>query len=335
MTLRMDLVNLEDRILGGLYGLLIGDAVGVPYEFSSANRLPPLEEIDLRPPLGFQRAHAHAPKGAWSDDGAQALCLLASLLHCKQLDLHDFSRRLLSWFEHGYMAVDNVVFDVGIQTSRALRAILGGTPVERAAPAEEMNNGNGSLMRVLPLALWHTGSDEQLIEDAAGQSIPTHAHARSQVCCALYCLWARGTLEARTDAWARATETLRRYCQTNAIFRAELEEHVQPDAPAAGKGSGYVVDCLHSARLALEEPTFERVVQRAIAFGNDTDTTAAVAGGIAGLRHGMSAIPERWLAGLNGRSTVDPIAAELLEDLRKRAGERSALSCSAASRRSP
>jgi ADP-ribosyl-[dinitrogen reductase] hydrolase len=312
----------DDRILGGLYGLLIGDAVGVPYEFHAANRIPPLEQIDLTPPAGFRRAHAQAPKGAWSDDGAQALCLLASLLQAGKLDLEDFSRRLLNWYEHGYMAVDNVVFDVGIQTSRALRAIMGGTPIERAAPAEEMNNGNGSLMRVLPLVLWHTGTDDELIEDAADQSIPTHAHARSQLCCALYCLWARATLADRGDAWVHATQTLRRYCESNAIWRTELEEHVQPDAAPGGKGSGYVVDCLHSARLALEESTFERVVQRAIAFGNDTDTTAAVAAGIAGLRHGLRGIPERWLAGLSGRSIVDPLAAELL-------------SYSAASRRSP
>ena len=81
----------------------------------------------------------------------------------------------------------------------------------------------------------------------------------------------------------------------------------------------YVVDCLHSARLAVEEPTFQRVIQRAISLGDDTDTTAAVAGGIAGLKHGLNGIPAHWRDGLAGRSLVDPLAERLLASLRERA----------------
>jgi ADP-ribosylglycohydrolase len=68
--------------------------------------------------------------------------------------------------------------------------------------------------------------------------------------------------------------------------------------------------------LALAEPNFQRVVQRAISFGDDTDTTAAVAGGIAGIRHGLGGIPERWLAALAGRPLVDPVAQQLIEHLK-------------------
>lgn len=67
---------IEDKILGGLYGLLIGDAVGVPYEFHAPERLPPFEQIDMVPPAGFVRSHQGIAAGTWSDDGAQALCLL-------------------------------------------------------------------------------------------------------------------------------------------------------------------------------------------------------------------------------------------------------------------
>jgi ADP-ribosyl-[dinitrogen reductase] hydrolase len=305
-------------VLGGLYGLLIGDAVGVPYEFSAPTALPALELIDIEPPPGFVRAHPVAPRGAWSDDGAQALCLLASLLGCSGLDLVDLGNRFVNWRDWGYLAVDNVVFDIGIQTSVALSAIANGVPAERAGLGEERHNGNGSLMRVLPLALWHTGSDHQLIRDAARQSIPTHAHVRSQVCCALYCLWARATLSGVEDSWQHATRVLRQYCTENPDWSFELEQHVRPDGPPGGSGSGYVVDCLHSARLAAQEPTFERVVQRAVSLGNDTDTTAAVAAGIAGLRHGLSAIPQRWRDVLAGRSLVEPLAAQLLTSLRER-----------------
>jgi len=87
--------------------------------------------------------------------------------------------------------------------------------------------------------------------------------------------------------------------------------HSGNDEEPGGTGSGYAVDCLHSARLALLEPTYERVVKRAVSLGNDTDTTAAVAGGIAGIRHGLAGIPDRWLDALSGRDLVDPLA-ELL-----------------------
>ncbi len=310
----------EDFVLGGLYGLLIGDAVGVPYEFRSPKELPARELIEMDPPAGFVCAHPSAPRGAWSDDGAQALCLLASLLYCGGLDLQDLGNRLVNWCDWGYMAVDFMVFDVGNQTSLALSAIRNGAPAERAGPAEERHNGNGSLMRVLPLALWHTGTDEQLIQDAARQSIPTHAHLRSQVCCALYCLWARATLLRVDDPWQHAMRVLRQYCAGKADWSRELELHIRPDDAPSGSGSGYVVDCLHSARLAAQEPTFQRVVQRAVSLGNDTDTTAAVAAGIAGLQHGLSAIPERWRHALVGRALVDPLADQLLASLRERAG---------------
>jgi ADP-ribosyl-[dinitrogen reductase] hydrolase len=312
----MDLNPSENQVLGGLYGVLVGDALGVPYEFTNAEDLPPAAQIEMAPPPGFRRAHSAASFGAWSDDGAQALCLLASLLYRKKVDIDDLARRLINWYEHGYMAVDYLVFDVGIQTSRALSAIKGGTPVEHAAPASERNNGNGSLMRALPLALWHTGTDEQLVVDAMLQSLPTHAHLRSQLCCALYCLWARMTLLGNCEPWADAVRALRQMSRNNPAWESELDLQIQPDRPAGGNGTGYVVDCLHSARLALEEPTFERAVKRAIAFGEDTDTTAAVAGGIAGIRFGLAGIPERWISALPCRSTlIEPLAQELVAHL--------------------
>lgn len=299
-------MNDHERLLGGLYGLLVGDAVGVPYEFHTPATLPPWEEIELTPPAEFRRAHTRAPAGAWSDDGAQALCLLASLLECRRLDADDLGRRFVAWRDTGYLAVDGVVFDVGVQTSTALAALRLGVPALRAGPSGERQNGNGSLMRVLPLALWHQGDDRELVRDAKLQSRITHGHPRSQLCCALYCLWARATLRGASDAWADATDTLRGLCGDTEWGR-ELEEHVRPDAEATGTGSGYVVDCLHSARFALLEPTYERVVKRAISLGNDTDTTAAVAGGIAGLRHGLDGIPSRWLTALSGRDLLQPL----------------------------
>ncbi len=307
----------RDRVAGGLEGLLIGDALGVPFEFKQPGALPAPEQIDFEPPASFPRSHAGTPPGTWSDDGAQALCLLASLLYAKRLDLDDFSRRLVDWADRGYLAVDGRVFDIGIQTNRAIAALRGGASWETSGPAHEMANGNGALMRVLPLALWHRGPDAELIALAAEQSRPTHAHPRSRVCCAMLCLWAKRLLESVDAPWDAAARVLRDDATgRDATWRAEVDGILDPGHARSASGSGYVVDTLWSARLALQQgENYAAVVRRAIAFGHDTDTTAAIAGGLAGIRHGLSGIPTSWRAHLRGREILEPILRQLLEAL--------------------
>lgn len=300
------------RIRGALYGLLVGDALGVPYEFHPPGSIPPMDAIEMDPPPGFRRAHADTPVGTWSDDGAQALCLLASLLYRGELDVGDFGRRLTNWYEYGYMAVDNRVFDVGVGTANALRRIAAGTPPSEAGGEGVYDNGNGSLMRSLPLVLWHRGADAELVRDAQRQSLPTHRHPRSLVCCALYCLWARGILEEREEPWEGAVSFLEERYSDDEVMLAELEFHIRPREPYASKGTGYVVDCLRSAQQLCRQGTYEEVVRGAVALGNDTDTTACVAGGIAGLMHGAEAIPARWLQPLRGKAEVEELLHRLL-----------------------
>ncbi|MGE3820984.1 MAG: ADP-ribosylglycohydrolase family protein [Isosphaeraceae bacterium] len=302
-----------DRIAGGLIGLLVGDALGVPYEFRPPELIPAAHAIEFQPPQGYARAHASVPPGTYSDDGAQALCLLASLLDRGALDPEDLGRRLLAWYDSGYLAVDGQVFDVGIQTSRALSALRQGTPALEAGPAHESTNGNGSLMRVLPLALWHQGADDELVADACAQSVVTHGHVRSQLCCALYCLWARRTLDESGDPWGSAVATLREILQDDPEGLADLEQSVRPDDRAEPTGRGYVVDSLHSARWAVEAGDYTTAVKAAVALGHDTDTTAAVAGGIAGIRQGLSGIPTRWRDALRGRELYQPLLDRLIE----------------------
>ncbi|MCB9645979.1 MAG: ADP-ribosylglycohydrolase family protein [Deltaproteobacteria bacterium] len=304
-----------ERVEGGLIGLLVGDALGVPYEFHPASEIPAAGLIEYQPPEGFSRAHVGVPPGTWSDDGAQALCLLASLLHRGGLDVEDFGRRLQNWYELGYLAVDNDVFDVGVTTGRAIAALRAGTPALEAGPSDTYSNGNGSLMRSLPLALWHTGPDARLVEDAFAQSRVTHGHLRAQVCCGLYCLWARCWLEDAGDPWGDATARFRALFPLESREREELEWQVRPDEAPSGNGSGYVVDSLRSARLAMELDSYEGVVRQAIRLGNDTDTTACVAGGIAGLRGGVQEIPERWRAKLRGEALYRPLLDGLLAHL--------------------
>jgi ADP-ribosylglycohydrolase len=306
-------VTLKDRIEGGLVGLLLADAIGVPFEFHGAALIATVPEIDLHPPAGFNRAHFGIPPGTWSDDGATALCLLESLLERERLDLDDLAGRLLAWRQRGHLAVDGHVFDVGITTSAALSAYRAGRPAASCGPSHESANGNGSLMRSAPLALWHRGTDEELVRDAMEQSLVTHGHPRSQVCCALYCLWVRRLLEGRPDGWAEACEGLRALLARRPGHLRELEEQVLTfDKP---HGTGYVVDCLHSARAALAEESYQCVVRAAVRFGSDTDTTACVAGGLAGVRWGASGIPPAWRKGLRGEELYRPLLDRLLERL--------------------
>ena len=297
----------EERLAAGLIGLLVGDALGVPYEFHAPEEVPPLSQIEYSPPADFWRSHPSVPPGTWSDDGAQALCLLDSLLTCGRFDPEDFGQRLVRWLDDGYLAVDSHVFDVGIQSANAITKLRAGTPALQAGSTEEHALGNGSLMRVLPLALWHRGTDAELVADAQAQSRVTHGHMRAQVCCALYCLWARRILDATANPWDTAVATLRALYPLSSLERQELEDGIHPDQPPDGHGGGYMVDAVHSARWAVMQGDYETSVRSAISLGNDTDTTACIAGGIAGLRDGVAAIPQRWRDGLRGKELYTPL----------------------------
>ncbi len=320
-----------------MLGLLVGDALGVPYEFSPPAKLPPRAQLEMTPPNTWLPAHFVA-NGTWSDDGATALALTDSLLDCDGLNLEDLALKLADWQDDGRYAVDANVFDIGITTSEAIGRFRSGVAAREAGPDNEMANGNGSLMRVLPLALWHRGDDENLARDAMAQSLVTHGHVRAQLCCALFCLWARriGNGNASEIAWADATQTLRELlpvlCRAaNPLdendeplqklmkqvalesWESELEFHIRPADEIPGRGSGYVVDCLRSVRDALREPDYEAVVKTAIGLGHDTDTTACIAGGVAGLRDGVKVIPVRWRNALRGREICNPIIERLVE----------------------
>jgi ADP-ribosylglycohydrolase len=299
-----------DRTRGGLYGLLVGDALGVPYEFHDASDIPSEQQIEMTPPRGFRRAHAGVPIGTWSDDGAQALCLLHSLTQDSSLNLTDFASQLVAWYETGHMTPDGKVFDVGIQTRRALGALQRGVEAMKAGPNGERDNGNGALMRCLPVVFVAQSTDE-VIDLAIRQGVVTHAHIRSQLSCALYAVAGAGILDGlpAMEAVSRAeSEVHRQFGETEHGDEARLVlgARVEPS-----RGSGYVVDSLWSAiDCLLTTNSYEACVRRAVMLGNDTDTTACIAGGLAGLLYGYENIPERWREVLKGKELVEKVLAK-------------------------
>ncbi|VWC53378.1 MULTISPECIES: ADP-ribosylglycohydrolase family protein [Burkholderia] len=297
--------NQRSRLRGGLLGLLIGDALGVPYEFHDAASIPPPAAIDMTPPPGFARAHDGVPPGTWSDDGAQALALLDALSNDRDLNLDTFARNLQDWFHRGAFTPDGRVFDVGLQTQRALHALAAGAAPAVAGPRDERDNGNGSLMRCFPVVMV-AGSRDEAIRLACKQSVVTHGHVRSQLCCALYGLTAMGIVEGQPAPDAVRTaedELLARYAGTADEIELKIVLDGRFDAP---QGSGYVVDSLWSSiHCLLSTGSYEDCVKRAIALGNDTDTTAAIAGSLAGALYGEYALPDRWVAALHGKEQVE------------------------------
>ena len=301
----------DSKRRGGVYGLLLGDAAGVPYEFNPPAALAPIAgQVDMVPPAGFRRTYS-VPPGTWSDDGALMLCLLESLVEAGRFDLDDQARRMVAWLDDGHLAVDGHVFDVGIATRTALgraRGLLkqGISPAGRGE-SHEQSAGNGTLMRILPMALWHDGPDADLARLAMEHSALTHAHPLCQVACATYCLWARGLIEDRPDPFEAALGRVEGFVRDDPPLAAAWDRiDAHRDRPTTG--TGFVVDTLLSARHVLEVGVnYKDVVRRAILLGNDTDTTAAVAGGLAGIKFGMDGLPADWMALLRGKELVEAI----------------------------
>ncbi len=298
----------REQQLGGLLGLLLGDAVGVPYEFHDPRNLPPRDELGPEPPPGFRRSHAGTPVGTWSDDGAHALALLEVLVTCGGWDAERFAAHLRAWWDRGAFTPDGRTFDIGNQTSAVLARLEAGVPASASGLSGERDNGNGSLMRVLPVALASPLQGDALLALAAETSAVTHAHPRSRLCCAALVAWARALARGEGDAFGAAVAEVTAWCPPEWSREWAIVLNFGPP-----RGSGYVVDTLWTARAALDGATDPRsAIRRAIAYGLDTDTTACVAGGLAGVRWGLAALPGDWLACLRGRAVWEPLVARWL-----------------------
>ena len=300
--------TLADRLAGGVWGHLIGDATGVPYEFKK-----PSEIRNVR--FGTVGTH-HQPPGTWSDDGALMLAMLDSLLTFG-FNLDDQGRRFLDWFDRAaYTPNGDGKFDYGHTTDVAIGQLLNGVHAINAGGREESDNGNGSLMRILPVALvGRDQSRDDLVEQAEVSSRITHAHPWSQVTCALYVVLAQQLLDG-ADRTTVLDDTIR-------ILRQDYEvTWPRPESAAAFRrvvahtdreGRGFVIDSFWSAWDAFAgAASYQDTITRAIAYGHDTDTTAAIAGGVAGIYWGIDGIPRTWLDGMRGHAIVDPLVERLI-----------------------
>ncbi|GBF75800.1 hypothetical protein PA598K_04232 [Paenibacillus sp. 598K] len=309
-------MNQLQAIRGGLLGLAIGDALGVPVEFRPRAEL---RERPVREMRGY--GTHHQPPGTWSDDAALTFCLADSL--CGGFDIERIAAASLRWYEEGWWSPHGEVFDIGIATRQALTRLREqGVPAEQAGLADEYSNGNGSLMRILPLVYLLRGQPLRHKEPyVRAVSSITHSHPRSILGCLIYVELADHLLQGHPplESYRRMQASVTELCWDEpelATYRRLLAEDIRERSEAEIASSGYVVHTLEAALWCLlTSESYEETVLKAVNLGEDTDTTGAVAGGLAGLWYGADAIPGDWLAAVVRRADIESLSGRLSEQL--------------------
>lgn len=303
-----------ERIQGGLWGAMVGDALGVPVEFRDR------ATVQAEPVTGMREYGTHRqPRGTWSDDGSMILCTVDSLLN-HEFDIEDLGRRFVRWMDEDLWTPHGDVFDMGGTTATALRRISKGTPAAHAGGQHEDSNGNGSLMRILPVALrFSKAPTDSLIAKLEQASAVTHAHARSTMACAFFGLVTRKLLSGTSPLESVSAARV----EFNDIYKSHPEfsrfNHIlEDDFALLPEGevvsTGYVLHTLHASLWCLlNTQTFSDCVLRAVNLGGDTDTTGCVAGGLAGVAYGKSQIPKDWIHCLARRGELDCLFTEFSE----------------------
>lgn len=308
---------MANSIKAALFGLAVGDALGVPVEFLKRDAYPPVTSMQ-----GY--GTHNKPPGTWSDDSSMTFCLAESL--CDGYDLEDLKQKFCDWLYEGYWTHNGKdAFDVGITTANVLASIQAGTAPTESGERDEYSNGNGSLMRILPLAFYVKKRDASArfshIEEVSGI---THAHMRSKIACSIYIEIALHLLDGKAmkeayDAMKPVivehyfpTQREAEWAHFERILNGDLQELERNEV----KSSGYVIDTLEASLWCLlTTDCFQDAVLTAVNLGEDTDTVGAVTGGLAGLYYGMANIPAEWLQVLARREDIEELSERLAKSL--------------------
>lgn len=296
---------------GGLWGAIIGDALGVPVEFASRSSL------KTDPVTSMREYGTHCqPRGTWSDDGSLILCTLESLVN-SEFDLNDMGNRFVRWMDEGIWTANGNVFDIGTATSMALSRIALGTPAEQGGGRDENSNGNGSLMRVLPVALRFASEPiDSFARRLESASAITHGHERSRMACVFYGLIVRhllSGLQSCSALDAARVEFSKKYADSPELphFRRIIKDDLGALSEDEIDSTGYVLHTLHASLWCLMNTNhFEECVLKAVNLGGDTDTTGCVAGGLAGVAYGANSIPSNWIQQLARMSDLERLISE-------------------------
>ncbi|MBD0390696.1 MAG: ADP-ribosylglycohydrolase family protein [Nostoc sp. C3-bin3] len=295
------------KTLSGLMGLCVGDALGVPVEFTSrAER--------LKSPVTTMQGYGtwNQPPGTWSDDSSLSFCLAECL--CRGYSLDVIANSFWRWYKEAYWTPRGDVFDIGQTTHTAIMRLKQGVVPHQAGGKVENSNGNGSLMRILPMAYCHRNLTlGELLARVHDVSAITHAHARSQMACGIYISIALALLEGADlqTAYLQALQdiqpiySVREFLLEKPHFGRIFSGEIAKVPVEEINSGGYVIDTLESSLWCLlNSSSYSEAVLKAVNLGGDTDTTAAVTGGLAGIYYGVENIPKQWMNQIARRQDI-------------------------------
>ncbi|GAB4251803.1 MAG: ADP-ribosylglycohydrolase family protein [Deferrisoma sp.] len=301
----------EDRFAGCLLGLAVGDAVGTAVEFRPPGTFEPVTDMTGGGPFGLE-------PGQWTDDTSMALCLADSLLEAGGFDPADQMRRYVRWWREGYRSSTDRCFDIG-NTVRAALARFEATGEPFSGSTDPRSAGNGSLMRLAPVAMRYAADPRDAVRLCGESSRTTHG-ARA---CVDACRYFGGLLVGALGGADKEALLSPRYAPVEGLWDAEplcpeIDEvaagSFKAKDPPEIQGSGYVVRSLEAALWALHRTaSFREGCLLAVNLGDDADTTAAVYGQIAGACYGASGIPPEWLGRLTRADEIRRVALRLRE----------------------
>jgi len=303
-------MTLYQKISSSLLVAIVGDALGVPVESTPRNEL---SLCSVKNMLGYGRFDH--PEGTWSDDTSMILCSMESFSK-GSFDIEDLGKTFCNWIFDAHWTPDGYVFDSGLTTFLALDRIRnGGISALESGGTSEEDNGNGSLMRILPAALFfHREETALFLSHIHDVSSITHAHARSLVGCGIYALFVRELLKNsdKTSALRNAVTQAMEFYKKDTVLGAELPNYMRilslaiPDCKESEiNSSGYIVDTLEASIWCFFRHENSRdIILAAVNLGLDTDTTGVVAGGLAGLCYGTESIPTEWTDSLARKDDI-------------------------------
>jgi len=310
----------RDFVKDALVGVAAGDAIGVPVEFRSR------QELEAQPVTNMREYGSHhQPAGTWSDDSSMTFCLAEML--CDKYDLQGLANRFINWMRHSWWTPHGVVFDMGIATSAAITRLERGVEPVMAGGSSIDSNGNGSLMRILPLLFYTRDMNiDRRFLIAKDVSSLTHRHIRSALSCFIYLELALEIQAGQEKQAAYRTvcsriktfldETATCTQEEAAHFERILSGEIQKVEQDEIQSSGYVIHTLEaSIWCLLNTGNYADAVLKAVNLGSDTDTTGAVTGGLAGLLYGWETIPLEWVDSLARIEDIRDLSSRLSNKL--------------------
>ena len=283
---------------GSFYGFLIGDAMGVPLEFEERRKL-------LENPVVHMIGNGSypVPKGSWSDDSSMMIATMESIMCKNGIDYDDLMTKFSEWISYAkYTSVDEV-FDIGRTTLKAIVRFQEGISPLEAGLAGENYNGNGSLMRMLPIAFYINQkqlSGNDIVDLVYDLSSLTHSHEISKLGCYIFVRYVMFLLDGFDKI--KSYELIKKLDYSFADFSAYdkyariLKDDIMKLPLEQISSSGYVVDTLEAVLWCIGNTSnFEKAIIGSINLGGDTDTIGALTGGIAGIIYGYDSIPKEWL----------------------------------------